>query len=189
MVAMELAKTVIVADALLPVKVLKDVRASLPGRVGDLVLRRGAKLELPLREALPLLRKGLVAVDPSRLYTLQELNKIRWIESRDPQMIQKLDEHFYLKARLTLAHLEKEEGVSGYRLEVAKALIIDIVKLRLQKVVRSVTANPEPNRDFMEKLTWEERALYVKLCDLVNSWYRSMLEFIEEGDVLGGSPA
>ncbi|RLF06196.1 MAG: hypothetical protein DRK00_02380 [Thermoprotei archaeon] len=184
MVAMELARTVIVADATLPVTVLEDVKTVLPGRVGELTLKRGAKLELSLREALPLIRRGVLAIDEERLYSLQELNKVRWIESRDMQTLQKIDEYFYLKARLTLASLEKREP-GGRRVSLAKAALIDIIKLRLQKIVRSVMANPEPDRELMERMTWEERTLYVRLCELVRGWYESMIEFVERGDVIG----
>lgn len=183
MAAMELSRTVIIADAVLPVKVLEDVKTLLPGRVGELTLRRGAKLELPLREALPLVRRGVVEVDGERLYSLQDLNKIRWIEGRDLHALQDLDEHFYLKARLAILKLGEE--ADERRLSIAKAAVVDIIKLRLQKILRTVMANPEPDRELMEKMTWEERALYVQLCEVVRSWYESMVEFVERGDVLG----
>lgn len=181
---MELAQTIIVADATLPVTVLEDVKTMLPGRVGELTLKKGAKLELSLREALPLIRRGVVAVNAERLYSLQELNKVRWIESRDIQALQKIDAYFYLKARFMLSSLGGG-GPESRKVSLAKSILIDIIKLRLQKILRSVMANPEPDRELMERMTWEERVLYVRLCELVRSWYESMVEFVERGDLVG----
>lgn len=179
----ELSGTLLALRMQLPVVVLEDYRTSLKGSSGELVLRKGARLELTLAEAIPLIRRGVVAVDSGRLYSLQELNKLRWIESKDLSEVQRLDEDFYVKARLSITTMAS--GGDASRAELAKANLVDIVKLRLQKVLRAVAANAEPSRDFAERLTVEERALYISLCKLVSSWHSSMVSFAERGDPLG----
>jgi hypothetical protein len=185
MVACELARTILPLSTLIPVVVLQDVKTSMKGSSGELVLRKGAKLELPLGVALPLIERGVVKVDQESLPPLREMSKIRWVESRDPNTVQKLDEDFYVKARLLIMLMESE-GKDQRAVESAKAMLLDIVRLRLQKILKAVTANPEMNRDFAEKLTIEERALYATLCRSVKMWYSSMVEFVERGDPLGG---
>lgn len=183
MVAIELAKTLLPLSIQVPVVVLRDMKTSMRGASGELVLRKGAKLELPLSEALPLIEHGIVAVDSERLPALRDMSKIRWIESRDPGTIQKLDEDFYVKVRLAIMQMELK-GEDQRIVNSAKATLVDIVRLRLQKILRAVTANPELSRDFSEKLTLEERALYASLCRSVKMWYSSMVEFVERGDPL-----
>lgn len=182
MVASELAKTLIMLDAQIPVMATEDARVAV--KTGEQLLRKGARLELPLRDALPLIRKGVLVLDHERLYSWQELNRVRWMESRDLTTPQPLAYDFYLKARLTVQLLEKSPEGSR-RADAAKSLLVDIVRLRLQKVLRAVLANPEFNRDFAERLTVEERALYASLCKIVGDWYSSMRRFLEQGDPLG----
>lgn len=179
----ELVDTLLPLSIQVPVVVVQDVRTSVRGAPGELVLRKGAKLELPLGEALPLVKQGIVAIDHERLPTLQEMNKIRWIESRDPSDLQKLDEDFYLKARLSIALME-QRGEDERKIGAAKAVLVDIIRLRMQKILKAVAANPEPSREFVEKLSIEERALYASLCKSVKVWYTSMIEFVERGDLL-----
>jgi len=183
MVAIELTKTLLPLSIQVPVVVVQDMKTAVRGTSGELVLRKGAKLELSLSEALPLIERGVVDIDPERLPTLRDMNKIRWIESRDPNEIQKLDEDFYVKARLAIMQMELKGG-DNRAISSAKATLLDIIRLRLQKVLKAVTANPELSRDFSEKLTLEERALYASLCRSVKMWYSSMVEFVERGDPL-----
>ncbi|MEM1509061.1 MAG: hypothetical protein QXY49_03975 [Thermofilaceae archaeon] len=184
MVIRELQRTLLTQDAQLPVAVLKDVKITMHGGPGELVLKKGAKLELPLSDALPLLKKGFIALDSERLHSPQEVNKVRWLESRDAGSIQALNGDFYLKARLSIIDME-QRGVDERKVSLVKATLVDIIRLRLQKIMKAVSASPEPSRDLLEKLTWEERMLYTTLCGFVREWYRSMVEFIEKGDVIG----
>jgi len=183
MVASELTRTLLPLNTQVPVIVLQDVKTLMKSVSGELVLKKGVKLELPLGEAIPLIERGIVKVNPEGLPSLREMSKIRWVESRDPNTIQKLDENFYVKARLFVMLMESE-GQDRRAVDSAKATLLDIIKLRLQKILRAVTANPELNRDFAEKLTMEERALYATLCRCVKMWYSSMVEFVERGDPL-----
>lgn len=181
MTASELAKTLLITEVQVPVIVLEDVKTVFKGGSGELVLKKGAKLELSLREALPLIRKRVVELDADKLPSLQELNKLRWIESRELSDIQKLEPVFYIKARLSIVQLEKKDPKKAKSVE---SILIDIVRLRLQKILKAVTANPEYNREFAEKLSLEEKTLYTSLSMFVKNWYMSMLEFIEKGDPL-----
>jgi hypothetical protein len=183
MVAIELTKTLLPLSIQVPVVVVQDMKTVVRGASGELVLKKGAKLELSLSEALPLIERGVVDIDSERLPSLRDMNKVRWIESRDPNEIQKLDEDFYVKARLAIMQMELKGG-DDRAISSAKATLLDIIRLRLQKVLKAVTANPELSRDFSEKLTLEERALYASLCRNVKMWYSSMVEFVERGDPL-----
>ncbi|GEM_PF-357529 len=183
MVASELARTLLTLNTHVPVIVLQDMKTPMKSSLGELVLKKGVKLELPLGEAIPLIERNVVKINPEGLPSLREMNKIRWMESRDPNVVQKLDEDFYVKARLFIMLMESESQ-DRRAIDLAKAMLLDIIKLRLQKILKAVTANPELNRDFAEKLTIEERALYAALCRCVKMWYSSMLEFVERGDPL-----
>ncbi len=184
MVIKELQRTLLTQDVQLPVAVLKDVKVTMHGGSGELVLRKGAKLELPLSDALPLLKKSFIALDSERLHSPQDINKVRWLESRELGTLQALNGDFYLKARLSIIDME-QRGVDERKINLVKAALVDIIRLRLQKIMKAVSASPEPSRDLLEKLTWEERALYTMLCGFVREWYRFMVEFIEKGDIIG----
>lgn len=184
MVANELAKTLLIIDTQVPVVVLEDVKAAVKGGLGELPLRKGARIELPLREALPLIKRRVLELDAERLPGYKEFMKIRWMESRDLSAPQEISPDFYVKARLALLLLE-ERDEDPQEIKKIRAAVIDIVRIRLQKIIRAVLANPEYSRELAEKLTIEERALYSLLCKAVGDWYASMREFIERGDPLG----
>jgi len=184
--AYELLGTIAVAELEVPVEIIgeRTRKVSLGGL--QVELKKGAKLELPLKAVLSLIRRGEASIDPSRLYSIGELNKIRWKEEQSYQL-QKLEPFFYLKARLLIELLEQEamnEPRAQAKIRHIKVCVLDIARSRLNKILKAVLANPEPSRELMSLMTLEERALYVKLCSIVGAWRDSMQRFIEEGDVL-----
>jgi len=187
-VARELARTLLVVDAEVPIIVREEVPEDLKRGSRGHLLKKGMRLELTLREALPLIKRGVAELDAERLLGEGEpdkvLRKVRWIESRDLSQLQALDPCFFLKVGLLLKHLEGKID-DARKVGDIKATAIDIVRLRLQKILRAVLANPEYNRDLAERLTIEERMLYATLCRTVKSWYDSMVCFLERGDIGG----
>jgi len=183
----DISRTLLVLNVNVPVVALEDFEVQMPGRAGKMVLRKGLRLELPFREAIPLFKKGLMSVDLQNLYSAKELNKIRWVEGRDPRAPYGIDEFFYFKTALLLAALRQTKEADERQVEVYESIVLDIIKLRLQKILRSITAGQGPDRELMSKLSWEERILYTKICHLVNEWYRSMLRLLEGGDIIGVS--
>ncbi len=180
-----LSKTLLIMDVAVPVVVRKDAKALVRGGASEIVLRKGTRLELPLYDALPLLRKGIVALDSEALPTHQEVNRIAWMEGRDEQSPQPLPKDFYVRVRLALRALESR-GEDPKKIESMRSLAIDILDRRLRKILEAVArARALHNRDFAERLTTEERALYALLCRVVRDWYASMIEFLERGDVVG----
>ncbi|RLE84983.1 MAG: hypothetical protein DRJ41_02100 [Thermoprotei archaeon] len=183
----ELLDTVVFAELEVPVEVKSDKLVEIGGLKVE--LKRGAKLNLPLRLSHTLMREGIVKLDEGKLYSLNMLNKIRWREERS-ERLQKLEKDFYLKSRLTLSVLEEKarQGYDSYEprssIKQFKITLMDIVKRRVYKIAKIALANPEPSRDLMEIMTREERVLYIKLCDLIKSWQESMKLFIERGEVI-----
>ncbi len=142
----------------------------------------GDNVELPRYVADMLLKGNLAKVNTKKLPTSIELSKLLWIEERSEQL-QKLDEDFLHRVKLYLKSLEQlaRESTSVNPILLAqeaqhvKIKVLDLMKRRLVKIVKIALSNPNPRQEVLEKLTIEERMLYVKLCRELGSW----LSFLE----------
>lgn len=175
----ELASTLFYGDINIPVVALKEGSY----RVGllEVKFKPGMKTEIPYRVLQRLLEKKIVEVDVESILELHPLKKIQWMESRTKELT-KLDEGFYVKAKLYFSHLrEKARRDENAEIELAKAKVLfeDIVRLRLTKIARLAMADPTPSRDFMEKMTREERVFYAKLCHLISEWEKGLKALVE----------
>lgn len=142
--------------------------------------KRGEKIKIPLSLALFLIKKNAVSLDESSLPTLSEINKIAWLEMKGNEL-QKVSKDFYVKSSLLVWSASKNpyDFESERRLRFIKALLMDIVKSRLQKIVKLALSNPVPSRDIIENLTLEEEVLYSTMCNIISSWLRYMRELVE----------
>lgn len=171
------------ADVELPARILKNTKIRMGGL--ELELRGGTSIDLPLKVLAPLRSEGVADIDPSRLYSLQELNKMRWVEERS-QELQGIEESFYLKAGLTLRWIEEQARSSDdpallTRARRTRAVIVDILRRRMYKIARLAVTNPLPSKAHMKNMTREERLLYANLCHLLESWHSQMISMLEGG--------
>ncbi|MGB9713817.1 MAG: hypothetical protein ACPLZC_02420 [Candidatus Bathyarchaeales archaeon] len=118
--------------------------------------------------------RGEETLDASTLY------RIHWKErAQSSGQLSSLPEDFYPKVRRVLAELKAEiarqpEKVREY--EKIKHLSLDIVNLRLKKIV-SLATTPVQTEQFLKSLTQEERLLYEELYRNINLWRTKILEF------------
>ncbi len=183
MVVVDLEDTTVLADLEIPLRVRSDRIKSIRYGALELRLRSGLSLELPLKVAVPLLKEKIAEIDYSKLPSLQDLNKVRWKEERTEEL-QPLDEGFYVRARLYLASLRDKDD---YNTEVvfrrAKSTLVDIITIRMKKIVRYALASPQPQRELMSKMSHEERMFYIALCHLIDEWFTRMLAKLERGGI------
>ncbi len=185
MMVLEYKETLLFSEIEIPVIATKNIKLSLGGL--ELSLKKGAKINLPVRVALPLLQNKTVEVNVDDLMKFSLLNKTRWREERTDDL-QKLDEGFYYKTMLYFSFLHKQanEGDTNAEtlLKKARILIQDILRTRMNKIVKLALANPVPSREIMVKMTREERFLYLRLCRELHDWFEGMVKFIEEVEEL-----
>jgi len=143
-------------------------------------IKKGSKINAPLSLALLLVKRGNALVDKSSLPTLSEINKLAWLETKSNEL-QRVTKDFYIKSSLLVwSLLEKPDNFENERrIRFLKALLMDIVKSRLQKIMKLALSNPVPSREIINALTFEEEALYLAMCDVIGSWLRYMKELIE----------
>jgi len=143
-------------------------------------VEEGAKVEAPLSLALLMVKNGIASLDESSLPTLSEINRIAWLEMKSGEL-QRIDKDFYIKSSLLVWSLlgRVDDFESERKMRLVKALLMDIIKCRLQKIVKLALSNPIPSRDIIDNLTSEEEALYLTICDVIGSWLKYMKELME----------
>ncbi len=182
--------TTLYSDVEIPIIVKAEEKLILPLNGLRIELKKGLKRELPIRFAIPLLEKNLIDIDTTRLYSKEIINKIRWKEERT-ETLQELEEDFYFKVRILIKSLEEQLKKNPDDIELLSTIrhikisVIDIIKARLQKIVKMASTNPEVSREYLKKMTKEERMLYVQLCDILSYWYDSLQKFIDKGEIFG----
>jgi hypothetical protein len=108
-----------------------------------------------------------------------KLAKVQWKERiQVAGQISELPEDFYPKLRryLKAAKLEiakQPQKVQEY--ERAKSLALDIVNSRLKKIV-TLSAGPSQGEQILNKLTIEERFIYMQLGKIVSQWRTQSLQ-------------
>ena len=145
--------------------------------------RRGDKIKVPIPLANVLIKEGYASIDESSIPTITDLNKISWMEARTDEL-QEIPPNFYYLVRILINKLKekaiKENDFSAERrLQLVKSLVFDVVKCRLQKILKLVLANPNPSREITNKMSIEEEVLYITLCRIINSWLDYMKNSME----------
>ncbi|RLE61827.1 MAG: hypothetical protein DRJ32_00140 [Thermoprotei archaeon] len=163
---------------------LADISVEL--EIGDMHIgpvRKGEKMVVPLVVAEKLIEKELCKLDETALPTLTDVHKFAWFEARSLEL-QPLEKDFYFKVKLLIKSISQEIKRDSSpellrKLELVKSSFYDLVKSRVQKIVELAIARPTVDRTIIDKLTLEERELYIKLCDVVGEWFSSLRKFIE----------
>ncbi len=112
-------------------------------------------------------------LDATKLY------KAQWKERvQVAGQISELPEDFYPKLRLYLGQLKSEIARQPQKIqeyEKAKSLASDIVNSRLKKIV-TLSAGPIQGEQIIQKLTAEERLVYMQLGKIIGQWRTQILE-------------
>ncbi|MEM2910929.1 MAG: hypothetical protein QW146_00300 [Candidatus Bathyarchaeia archaeon] len=128
---------------------------------------------------------GVVRFRNEELLDASKLHKIQWKERiQTTGQISELPKYFYPKVRRYLAELNKEmvknpEKMREY--EKAKYLALDILNLRLKKIVLLASA-PAQTEHVLKNFTEEERFLYENIYNFITKWKNQLLTYEgEEG--------
>lgn len=185
MEVLDLRDTLLVSDYELPLVIRDDKIKNLKFGALEVKIRKGLKLELPLKVAAPLLEEQIAEVDYDKLPKLPYYNKVRWREQRLTEL-QELPQDFYIKASLYISHLNKlslrGDEKAALELRRTKAALVDIIRLRMKKIANYAVTYPQVNRDLLKKMTIEEKQLYTSLCSYLDKWYLNLVKSLEEGE-------
>lgn len=125
---------------------------------------------------------GVVRFRSEELLDSSKLYKIHWKERvQTAGQVSELPKDFYPKLRRYIAKLEAEAAKMPEKMreyEKVKQLAVDIVNLRLKKIV-SLASAPAQTEHVLRNLTAEERLLYEHIYRLINKWKNQLLEFEE----------
>jgi len=129
---------------------------------------------------------GVVRFRNEEMLDSAKLYKIHWKERvQTAGQISELPKDFYPKLRRYLKRLKEDatkypEKMREY--EKAKQLALDILNLRLKKIVSLASAQAQTEH-FLRNLTAEERLLYEQIYRLISKWKTQLLEKVSEGGV------
>ncbi|MBS7608901.1 DNA replication complex GINS family protein [Candidatus Bathyarchaeota archaeon] len=125
---------------------------------------------------------GVVRFRSEELLDSPKLYKIHWKERvQTAGQVSELPKDFYPKLRRYIAKLEVEAAKTPEKMreyEKVKQLAVDIVNLRLKKII-SLASAPAQAEHILRNLTAEERLLYEHIYRLINKWKNQLLEFEE----------
>jgi hypothetical protein len=116
-------------------------------------------------------------LDATKLY------KVQWKERvQVAGQISELPENFYPKLRRYLKQLKRDLSKQPEKIQEyhkAKHLSDDIVNSRLKKIV-TLSAGPTQSEQILNKLTVEERLVYMQLGKTVSQWRSRIIEHENE---------
>jgi hypothetical protein len=140
----------------------------------------GNEYEVPYWIAIELQKFGVVHLREEQTLDSSTLYKIHWKErAQSAGQLSSLPEDFYPKTRRLIAELKEDVAKKPEKMreyERTKHLIIDIVNLRLRKIV-SLAAASAQTEQFLKNLTKEERILYEELYKKINRWKNEILGY------------
>jgi len=145
----------------------------------------GNEYEVHYWVACKLEKFGVVRFRNEELLDATKLYKIQWKERvQTAGQLSELPKDFYPKLRRYLADLKNEMAKSPEKMreyEKAKYLALDILNLRLKKIV-SIASAPAQTEQVLKNLTDEERFLYEKIYKFINKWKTQLLKHEGEGE-------
>lgn len=122
---------------------------------------------------------GVVRLRNEDLLDSAKLYKIHWKERvQTGGQVSELSRDFYPKLRRYLKELKEEASRHPEKMreyDKAKQLALDILNLRLKKIV-SLASAPAQTEHVLRNLTAEERLLYEQIFRLINRWKAQLLE-------------
>ena len=151
----------------------------LPGiKVGP--FKEGKEYEVRYWIATELKKAGIAHIRMNDPLNLMMLNKIQWKERvQTSQRVTSIPEEFYPKLRRFLKDLneqaiKKPEKRSDS--EKAKNLSMDILRMRLKKIVSLASSGRDQTGQILRSLTKEEKYVYDCLHKIINEWQNEILK-------------
>lgn len=147
---------------------------------GFIDLVRGAEYNLPRRIAYELERKGIVKIKSDEKIPLEMLSRLVYNEESTIQKTQlvKTKPFFYSIIRKTINDLEEKlkhessiELLEEYRSFLD--LLHTVARIRTRKMLNALLLTEIPP-DLIEKMSEEEKLLFVMLFDALKSWLRGL---------------
>lgn len=165
-----------------PVKIVANRNSpaiKLPGTtVGPFT--EGKEYEVNFWIATELKKAGIARIRMDEPIDLMMLNKIQWKERvQTSQKLTSLPEDFYPKLRRYLEELndeaiKKPEKRADY--EKAKNNSVDILRMRLKKIVALSSSGRDPTSQILHGLTKEEKYVYDCLHKIISEWKTEILK-------------
>ena len=156
----------------------------LPGtKVGP--FKEGKEYEVRYWIATELKKAGIVHIRIEEPLDLMILNKIHWKERvQASQRVTSLPEDFYPKLRRYLEELNEEAIKKPEKRsdsEKAKNLSVDIIRMRLKKIVSLASSGSDRTSQIRHGLTKEEEYVHNCLHKIISKWQNEILK-TQEGD-------
>lgn len=148
-------------------------------------LTEGNEYEVHYWIAQELAKTGIAHFREDDILDATKLYKVQWKERvQAAGQISELQEDFYPKLRRYLAIMKDEipkqpEKFAAH--EKAKHLAWDIVNSRLKKIL-TLSSGPLQGEQIVNKLTREEKLLFVQLGKIISQWRTQILEYQNEGE-------
>ena len=150
----------------------------LPGiKIGPFT--EGKEYEVRYWVAIELKKAGIAHIRMEEPLDLMMLNKIQWKErNQTSQKVLSVPENFYPKLRRFLEELNDEaikKPEKRQDSEKAKNLSVDIVRMRLKKIVSLASSGRDQTSIIRHGLTKEEEFLYERLHKIISGWKNQIL--------------
>ena len=142
-------------------------------------LQEGNEYDIYYWIALELAKIGIVHFREKDSLDATKLYKVQWKERvQIAGQISELPEDFYPKLRRYLKKLKQDiarqpEKIQEY--QKTKHLANDIVNSRLKKIV-TLSSGPTQSEHILNKLTAEERLVYMQMGNFVTQWRNQILQ-------------
>ena len=142
-------------------------------------LQEGNEYEIFNWIARELVQAGIVHLREEDNLDATKLYKVQWKERvQVAGQISELPDNFYPKLRAYLSELKTGISIQPGKIqeyEKANSLAWDIVNSRLRKIVK-LSSGPTQGEQIIQKLTEEEKLLYLELGKIVSNWRNKIIE-------------
>ena len=157
----------------------------LPGiKVGPFA--EGKEYEVKYWVATELKKAGIARIRIEEPIELMMLNKIQWKErNQSSQKLLSVPENFYPKLRRYLEELSEEAIKKPEKrpdFDKAKNNSVDIVRMRLKKIVALASSGRDQTSQIRHGFTAEEQYLFDCLHKIISGWQKEILKTQEGGE-------
>lgn len=148
-----------------PVKVIPKSETEFSSTLfGEIQIKKSSSTEVPYFVATVMEQNGLLEIPNSEL-SEKNLKMLSWNEKYKETKLSSLPENFYLLA---------QEALSNTKDKKVDSLIIEIVSLRIKKLLRYLILPSIPS-EVVSSFSPEEKYLFYLLREVINSWQREVL--------------
>jgi len=117
-------------------------------------------------------------IDVTKLLNLLavKIKRIYWKEEKSRELVP-LSKDFYVSVRVMLNGITSEEVKRSLEFKELMEVIIDLIRLRLQKIVGISLSSR--SKEHLERMSLEEGVLYLTLSSLINRWEEELVSSLE----------